>query len=64
METLKKESNQRVGVCNVLAESHGKSWKMLESSMESPGNRWNFPWKVSEIAGSFHRKSRKLPDDS
>jgi hypothetical protein len=40
------------------------SWKTLEGSMESPGKRWNFPWKVPETAGSFHRISRKLPEDS
>jgi hypothetical protein len=64
METLKKESNQRVGVCNVLAESHGnvmenagrfhgKSWKTLELSMESPGNRRKFPQNIPETSRGF-----------
>jgi hypothetical protein len=27
--------------------------------MESHGKRWNFPWKASETAGTFHGKPRK-----
>ena len=56
-KTLKKESNQRVGVCNVLAHAQ-------EHSMESHGRRWKVPWNVTESTGNSHRKSWKLPEVS
>ena len=57
MKTLKKESNQRVGVCNVLAHAQ-------EHSMESHGKRWKVPWKVTENARTFCGKFRKSPEVS